>query len=109
MKTKNPKIKSSTVTSTNGKARTPRRKRVTFQVAAAPDIDVHIAGSFNDWNPEQHQLQPAEDGLYSLSILLPRGSHQYKFIIDGIWCVDPGCTDWAPNGMGSLNSVIEIL
>jgi len=86
-----------------------RRKRVTFEVEASEGTTVYVAGTFNDWDPEQHELEPQEDGTYSASILLTRGSHEYKFIIDDVWCVDPACPDWTPNGMGSLNSVIHIL
>ena len=25
-----------------------------------------------------------------------------------VWCVDPECSEWVPNGIGSLNSVVTV-
>lgn len=85
------------------------RKRVTFSVKAKPGVEVYVAGSFNGWDPRKHRLTcEGEEGVYSSRILVPKGRHEYKFVIDGVWCVDPECPDWAPNAYGSLNSVIEV-
>lgn len=45
---------------------------------------VSIAGSFNDWNKETHQLDgPREDQYYYVTLTLGRGQHEYKFVVDG--------------------------
>ena len=84
-----------------------RRRRVTFRLKAADGKEVCVAGTFNDWNPAANRLK-FKDGEYRTTLLLPPGRYEYKFVIDGIWCVDPACPDWAPNGFGALNSVMTV-
>ena len=38
---------------------------------------------------------------------LPRGRHDYKFIVDGDWVEDPKA-EAAPNCYGTMNSVCEV-
>ncbi len=83
------------------------RKRVKFELHADPGSRVFVAGDFNDWSPETRQLKE-KDGVYSATMMLPAGQYQYKFIVNGAWCVDPECEDWMPNDQGSLNSVVTV-
>lgn len=83
------------------------KKRALFSIKADPGSQVYVAGTFNGWNPKKNKLT-YKGGVYSARILLPKGRHEYKFVVDDVWCVDPGCPDWAPNGLGSLNSVISV-
>ena len=48
------------------------------------------------------------DGVYSKTLFLPEGSHQYLFQIDGQNTLDPSNLDSVSNGMGSFNSLISI-
>ena len=88
---------------------TRNRRKVTFRVEAEPGSKVFVAGSFNGWDAVKNELVQGEDGAFSTALMLERGSHEYKFVINDVWCVDPTCDDWTPNGMGSLNSVVSIL
>jgi 1,4-alpha-glucan branching enzyme len=83
------------------------KRRARFQIEAVQGANVFLAGSFNDWNPRKNKLT-YKDGVYSTALTLPKGRHEYKFIIDDIWCIDPNCAEWAPNGLGSLNSVVVV-
>ncbi|MBA4386441.1 MAG: hypothetical protein C0404_00580 [Verrucomicrobia bacterium] len=83
-------------------------RKVKFQLAAAKGSRVFLAGSFNSWNPDAIELKPNGNGLYSTTIRLVPGRHEYKFLVDGIWQVDDRCTEWATNPLGSLNSVVEV-
>lgn len=83
------------------------KKRVAFEIKAEPGSEVFVAGSFNGWNPTKNRLT-FKDGVYRTTILLPKGRHEYKFVINEVWCVDPECPEWAPNGLGSLNSVVNV-
>lgn len=83
------------------------KKRVKFSIKADRGSSVYVAGTFNSWNPKKHKLV-YKDGVYSTTILLPKGRYEYKFVINDVWCVDPECTEWVPNGLGSLNSVIVV-
>ena len=82
-------------------------KRVRFEIQAEKGSEVFVAGSFNEWNPRKNKLT-CRKGVYSTSILLPRGKYEYKFVVNGVWCVDPDCSEWTPNGLGSLNSVLVV-
>ncbi len=83
------------------------KKRVRFQIEAEKGSEVFVAGSFNDWNPRKNKLT-YKDGMYSAATLLSKGRHEYKYLINGVWCVDPSCSEWTPNGIGSLNSVVVV-
>ena len=87
--------------------KTPRRRRVQFTFRARPDSRVFVAGTFNEWAPTRHRLRPKGDVLCT-SVLLERGRHEYKFVVNGTWCVDPDCSQSVPDGFGAINSVIEV-
>ncbi|OGV61801.1 MAG: hypothetical protein A2498_16250 [Lentisphaerae bacterium RIFOXYC12_FULL_60_16] len=82
-------------------------KRIKFQLQAEPGCEVFVAGSFNGWNPKKNRLKFAA-GVYATTLVVTPGRHEYKFVVDGVWCVDPSCPEWAPNGLGSLNSVLTV-
>jgi len=90
-----------------GKKPATERKRRKFEIKADKGKEVYLAGSFNSWNPSKNRMK-YRDGYYSTSVLLPKGKYEYKFVIDGVWCVDPDCSDWAPNNFGSLNSIVSV-
>jgi len=82
------------------------KKRVAFSVRAKANSKVFLAGSFNDWNPTGKKMVDKKgDGVFAVALNLPAGAHEYKFVIDGVWCADPECTDWTQNDLGTLNSV----
>ena len=84
-------------------------KRVSFELVAESGSDVFVAGTFNQWNPRQHAMRDNPDsGVYRATLVLPPGRHEYKFIVNGEWRVDPNCPDRTPNDLGSLNSVITV-
>jgi 1,4-alpha-glucan branching enzyme len=72
-----------------------------------PESEVYVAGTFNDWDPKATPLH-RHNGTHRGSLRLPPGRHEYKFVINGVWCADPECPGWVPNEYGSLNSVIEV-
>jgi len=64
---------------------------VRFVFVDAGAQSVSLAGDFNGWSPAATPLQPAEvDGLWSVSLALTPGRHEYAFVVDGErWVVDP--------------------
>lgn len=66
---------------------------------------VAVAGDFSEWRPRQ--LRKGADG-FSLSLVLPPGTYQYKFIVDGEWIIDPDNNQWALSPIGTMNSVVEV-
>ena len=83
------------------------RKRVTVEFPYSPDSDVFIAGTFNAWNPSAKKMARV-NGTHRAVMLLPKGRHEYKFVVDGTWQMDPDCSEWVPNPHGSFNSVLTV-
>ena len=74
----------------------------------APGRDVRVAGSFNDWQPEKQMTDKNNDGVYRCQLRLVPGEYQYKFVVDGQWCLDGSNPNFVPNDIGSLNSVLLV-
>lgn len=73
---------------------------------------VYVAGTFNGWVPNQHELarRRAADSLWVGFVPLPsRGRHLYKFLADGRrWVVDPANPERAGDGAGGVASVVVV-
>ena len=89
------------------KASTKGRKRVSVAFNYSPDSQVFVAGTFNEWNPSAKRLS-CKDGVHKATMLVPKGRHEYKFVVDGTWHMDPDCDEWVPNPHGSFNSVLTV-
>jgi RNA polymerase sigma-70 factor (ECF subfamily) len=52
---------------------------------------VYLAGTFNKWMPTAHQMDgPDHDGRFTTRLELPKGTYEYKFVLDGqTWEADP--------------------
>ena len=84
-------------------------KAVLFEIEAGCDSQVFIAGTFNGWNPTSHPLKyHPEDDVFRAVLLLESGTYEYKFVVNGRWCVDAKCPDSVLNDNGTLNSVIHV-
>jgi len=61
-------------------------------VESGPINSVHVAGSFNNWSQTKDRLNgPDESGIYTISLELPPGEHEYKFVLNqATWQSDPG-------------------
>lgn len=53
----------------------------------SPD-GVHLAGSFQGWDPAGTPLMDNGDGTWSVSLEMPPGSHEFKFINGNDWGPD---------------------
>jgi 1,4-alpha-glucan branching enzyme len=67
---------------------------------------VYLAGSFNDWHEKEMLMTKTLSG-WELPVLLPEGTHTYKFVVDGDWYADPINSEKLPDGAGGYNSVIR--
>jgi 1,4-alpha-glucan branching enzyme len=86
-----------------------KRKQVTFTFKQDPGKEVFIAGSFNNWDQKRDKLTEMDQpGIYSISLMIARGRHEYKFVVDDIWQVDAVNPESVVNDLGSLNSVVVI-
>ncbi len=52
---------------------------------------VALAGDFNEWSTSATPLSDEDgDGIWTVVIALPAGSHEYKFVVNGgTWVADP--------------------
>ncbi len=79
-----------------------------FRLDKFPDAKVvTVAGSFNDWNPDNF-IMVKKDGKWTFPIYLKPGKYTYKFRVDGKWIIDPGNDIWEENEYGTGNSVLWI-
>lgn len=76
-----------------------------------PDVaaqSVSLAGSFNQWDMGATPMEN-HDGIWSVTIDLPPGRHQYKFVVNAsAWMTDEWAADFADDGFGGKNSVVEV-
>lgn len=66
--------------------------------------NVHLAGSFNDWDSRSIQMSKTDSGWIVGLKLIP-GKYWYKFIIDGQWKTDNDNRLSENDGHGNTNSV----
>lgn len=86
-------------------------KQVTFrfQPVISGVSNVFLAGTFNDWNDSKTRMTDDDgDGVYEVTLLLPVGRYQYKFVADGKWITDESAVDFADDGFGGKNSVLIV-
>jgi hypothetical protein len=92
-------------------APTPAASPVTVRfVLFAPDAQqVSLAGTFNQWDPAATPLvRTGTPGVWSATLTLPAGQHQYAFVVDGArWVADPGAPA-VDDGFGRRNSVLSL-
>ena len=98
------------------KSEPQERKAGTLFSCHAPEAGaVSVAGTFNDWDPTASPLTRRADGTWATTLDLPPGQYEYKFVVDGRWCCEPGCEEpsggcpkCVPNPFGSMNRVVEV-
>ncbi|MFO7739227.1 MAG: glycogen-binding domain-containing protein [Desulfatiglandaceae bacterium] len=85
-----------------------KKRRIEFRIFAPEAEKVLLSGSFNEWSENSDPMKRDETGTWKKIKMLPRGLYEYKFVIDGIWTLDPNCRDTVPNKYGSQNSALEV-
>ncbi len=69
---------------------------------------VFLVGDFNDWDPSARRMVRSRDGSFRARLELSPGEHEYKFVVDGKWEIDPTAPRQTGNAYGSLNSVVRV-
>jgi AMP-activated protein kinase-like protein len=82
---------------------------VRFVLYAPTAKQVSVAGTFNQWDPQASPLaRAAGDGVWTVTLPLPPGEHQYAFVVDGKqWVPDPAAPA-VDDGFGRRNSVLAV-
>ena len=81
---------------------------VTFSITAPDAQGVFLAGDFNGWNAQDLPLTRGDDGLWSITVKLEPGDHQYKFVVDGEWLEDRDNSRKEADPFGGSNSLLTV-
>ena len=82
----------------------PKRHRVRFSIFAKDARHVVLAGDFNQWDQTCKCIKK-KNGHWEKTVLLPPGTYEYKFLVDGRWCLDPTNDHVCANSFGTRNNV----
>jgi hypothetical protein len=81
-------------------------RHVTFTLKGHEDArTVVLAGSFNGWH-QSRQRMTRDGDMWVCRVMLPPGTHYYKFIVDGHWMTDPTNRAVETDDRGNPNSVL---
>lgn len=93
----------------------PKTKGTTFTCHAPEAEAVFLAGTFNNWDTKAMPMAKGADGNWTAALELSPGRYEFKFIVDGAWCCEPGrdgadaeCPNCVPNPFGTMNRMIEV-
>lgn len=88
---------------------TPAPVMVRFVIEARGAQKVTVAGDFNDWDPASIPLEgPDAAGNFVATVPVPRGEHEYMFVVDGTWVTDPSAPERRPDGYGRENALLRL-
>ncbi len=91
-------------------APTPALKpgRVSLEFVQPGAKRVYVAGSFNQWKPEQAPLMSLGNDRWVGDLSVGPGRHEYLFVVDGQWLPDPNAKECVQNPFGGVNSVLTV-
>jgi 1,4-alpha-glucan branching enzyme len=84
------------------------KAKATLKLRAPQAEQVFLAGCFNEWDPAANPLERDSEGTWSCTLVIDPGEHEYRFVVDGVWCDDPANMMRHPNGFGTENCVLII-
>ena len=101
---------SSTESATSGNDRYPTSERVryVFRVEAGDADEVCLAGDFNKWRVCDARMERVGEEVWSITVDLPPGRHEYMFVIDGRWVTDPKAMGYSEDGFGNKNAIVVV-
>ena len=86
----------------------PLEKPVEFILKQAQARSVAVAGTFNDWDISRTPMTQGPKGTWKVTVWLPAGRYEYRFVLDGQWMSDPGARESVQNTFGGTNSVLVV-
>ena len=100
----------------SAKAAVPHGPAATSFTCPAPAAsEVFLAGTFNGWDAKATPMNSDAEGNWEVAVALPAGRQEYKFVVDGEWCCEPGCKaayhgcpKCVPNSSGTMNRFVEV-
>lgn len=103
-------IAASSSAQTVSAAAMPERVPTRFVYVQDQASSVAVAGDFNDWEPVPMHLRTVNGHrVWSTTLRLREGEHQYMFVVDGEkWVTDPLAPVQREDGFGNRNAVITL-
>ncbi len=100
----------------NGNGSAQERPATTHFSCRAPTARaVCLAGTFNGWDPNATPMIKDAEGNWDVAVKLPPGRYEFRFVVDGVLCCEPGCegphrgcSQCVPNSSGTMNRLIEV-
>jgi len=86
----------------------PQSESFYFEFSHPTARAVRIAATFNNWQPEAEPMHPMGQGYWLKKAILPPGTYEYCFVVDGQWTPDPLAREIRPNPFGGKNSVLKL-
>lgn len=91
-------------------------RKVTFTCDAPNAKAITIAGGFNQWDPSATPLSHVKNNTWQVRLRLTLGVHEFKYVVDGQWCCEPGVDDHCcesngetvDNSFGTKNRVVKV-
>ncbi|MEV6595429.1 isoamylase early set domain-containing protein [Actinoplanes sp. NPDC051346] len=76
------------------------KTRVTFCLPRdTPVGTVSVVGTFNGWEPGQHELKIRRDGTRTVTVSLEPGHYRFRYLAsDGVWMDDEHADAVGPHG-----------
>ncbi len=97
-----------TVTPGSGGHTSPQVVRLVYATAGSEVKQVGVAGSFNNWDPQNTPMR-LENGVWVAMLMLPADSYEYMFVENNTtWVTDPLAQTTRDDGFGSRNAVLEV-
>jgi 1,4-alpha-glucan branching enzyme len=90
------------------KKQTSLKRKVTFKLMAQEAKVVSLVGSFTGWEQLPVAMQKGKDGVWSKTVTLEPGAHEYRLVVDGRWQDDPNCPHRVPNPFGTENCLMMV-
>lgn len=85
----------------------PATHLVHFELTDSSATKVCVAGTFNNWKPEEGEMRRS-DGKWTKDIALERGTYEYRLVVDGQWMPDPRANQSVVNPFGEQNSLMTV-
>ncbi len=108
---KAPRITTRNLESWMEKLHGPRRvaEGVMFALDAADARQVRVTGEFTNWSREGILMhRDPTDRVWKVTVDIPTGEYEYRFIVDGVWIRDPNNKDYTRNEFGQENSLLIV-
>lgn len=81
---------------------------IEFRITKPSAQNVYLVGDFNEWQTQERFKLVRKNGNWSKRIPLEKGTHRYKFVIDGYWMNDPQNPHIEKDAFGGYNSLLHV-